>query len=73
MNQGREHLRQSRKGQQPGEAVSAGEGQGRPHCRDSPKRLSDTLKAHDMRHEYHETEGGHTWIGGGIACKEIRN
>lgn len=29
---------------------------------DGPKRLSDTLKAHDIRHEYHETEGGHTWI-----------
>ena len=22
----------------------------------------DTLKAHNIRHEYHETEGGHTWI-----------
>jgi predicted esterase len=50
-----------------------GEGQGRPHRGDSPNRLSDTLKAHDIRHEYHETEGGHTWIGGGIACKAIRN
>jgi len=29
---------------------------------DGPKRLSDTLKAHSIRHEYHETEGGHTWI-----------
>jgi len=29
---------------------------------DGPKRLSDTLKAHNIRHEYHETEGGHTWI-----------
>lgn len=29
---------------------------------DGPKRLSDTLKAHDIRHEFHETEGGHTWI-----------
>jgi enterochelin esterase family protein len=30
--------------------------------RDGPRRLSDTLKAHHIRHEYHETEGGHTWI-----------
>ncbi|MCX6630266.1 MAG: alpha/beta hydrolase-fold protein, partial [Candidatus Solibacter sp.] len=29
---------------------------------DGPKRLSDTLKAHNIRHQYHETEGGHTWI-----------
>jgi enterochelin esterase-like enzyme len=29
---------------------------------DGPKRLSDTLKAHNIRHEYHETDGGHTWI-----------
>jgi enterochelin esterase family protein len=29
---------------------------------DGPKRLSETLKAHNIRHEYHETEGGHTWI-----------
>lgn len=29
---------------------------------DGPKRLSDTLKAHNIRHEFHETEGGHTWI-----------
>lgn len=29
---------------------------------DGPRRLSDTLKAHNIRHEYHETEGGHTWI-----------
>jgi enterochelin esterase family protein len=25
-----------------------------------PKLLADTLAAHDVRHEYHETEGGHT-------------
>jgi enterochelin esterase family protein len=29
---------------------------------DGPKRLSDTLKAHNIRHECPETEGGHTWI-----------
>jgi len=29
---------------------------------DGPKRLSETLTAHHIRHEYHETEGGHTWI-----------
>jgi enterochelin esterase-like enzyme len=29
---------------------------------DGPKRLSDTLEAHSIRHEFHETEGGHTWI-----------
>lgn len=29
---------------------------------DGPKRLSDTLKQHNIRHEFHETEGGHTWI-----------
>jgi enterochelin esterase family protein len=27
-----------------------------------PKRLSDTLTAHHIRHEFHESEGGHTWI-----------
>jgi enterochelin esterase-like enzyme len=30
--------------------------------RDGPKRLADTLKEHAIRHVYHETEGGHTWI-----------
>lgn len=29
---------------------------------EGPKRLSETLKAHNIRHEFHETEGGHTWI-----------
>lgn len=29
---------------------------------DGPKKLSETLKAHNIRHEFHETEGGHTWI-----------
>src|SRR5438067_1096213 len=29
---------------------------------DGPRRLSETLKAHNIRHEYHESEGGHTWI-----------
>jgi enterochelin esterase family protein len=29
---------------------------------DGPKRLSETLTAHHIRHEYHESEGGHTWI-----------
>lgn len=29
---------------------------------DGPKLLSETLKRRGIRHEYHETEGGHTWI-----------
>ena len=29
---------------------------------DGPKRLSETLTAHHIRHEFHETDGGHTWI-----------
>ncbi|HEY3444351.1 MAG TPA: alpha/beta hydrolase-fold protein [Paludibaculum sp.] len=29
---------------------------------DGPRRLSETLKSHGIRHEYHETEGGHSWI-----------
>jgi enterochelin esterase-like enzyme len=29
---------------------------------DGPKKLSETLQAHNIRHEFHETEGGHTWI-----------
>ena len=29
---------------------------------DGPKRLSEMLKAHNIRHEFHESEGGHTWI-----------
>ena len=29
---------------------------------DGPRKLSETLKAHNIRHEFHETEGGHTWI-----------
>ncbi len=29
---------------------------------DGPKRLSETLTAHNIRHEFHETEGGHDWI-----------
>jgi enterochelin esterase-like enzyme len=29
---------------------------------DGPKRLSETLKAHNICHEYLESEGGHTWI-----------
>ena len=29
---------------------------------DGPKKLSETLKAHNIRHEFHESEGGHTWI-----------
>lgn len=29
---------------------------------DGPKRLSETLKAHNIHHEFHESEGGHTWI-----------
>jgi len=29
---------------------------------DGPKRLSETLEAHNIRHEFHETEGGHDWI-----------
>jgi enterochelin esterase-like enzyme len=27
-----------------------------------PKLLSETLTLHGIKHEYHETEGGHTWI-----------
>ena len=29
---------------------------------DGPRKLSETLKAHNIRHEFHETEGGHTWM-----------
>jgi enterochelin esterase-like enzyme len=29
---------------------------------DGPRKLSETLKAHNIRHEFHESEGGHTWI-----------
>lgn len=29
---------------------------------DGPKRLADTLTAHNINHEFHETDGGHTWI-----------
>lgn len=29
---------------------------------DGPKKLSQSLKPHNTRHEYHETDGGHTWI-----------
>lgn len=29
---------------------------------DGPKKLSETLDAHNIRHEFHESEGGHTWI-----------
>ena len=29
---------------------------------DGPKRLSETLTAHNIHHEFHETEGGHDWI-----------
>jgi len=29
---------------------------------DGPRRLSETLTAHHIRHEFHETEGGHDWI-----------
>jgi enterochelin esterase-like enzyme len=29
---------------------------------DRPRWLSEIVKAHDISHEYHETEGGHTWI-----------
>ena len=29
---------------------------------DGPKKLSEMLTAHNIRHEYHETDGGHTWI-----------
>jgi enterochelin esterase family protein len=29
---------------------------------DGPRRLSETLTRHGIRHEFHETAGGHTWI-----------
>lgn len=29
---------------------------------DGARKLSETLKRHGIRHEFHETEGGHTWI-----------
>jgi enterochelin esterase-like enzyme len=30
--------------------------------KDGSKRLADVLARHGIRHEFHETEGGHTWI-----------
>lgn len=27
-----------------------------------PKNLADGLECHAIRYQYHETEGGHTWI-----------
>lgn len=29
---------------------------------DGPRRLAETLKRYGIRHIFHETEGGHTWI-----------
>jgi enterochelin esterase-like enzyme len=29
---------------------------------DGPMKLSETLTRRGIRHEFHETEGGHTWI-----------
>ena len=29
---------------------------------DGPRKLAETLKRHGIHHEFHETEGGHTWI-----------
>ena len=29
---------------------------------DGARRLSETLNRRGIRHEFHETEGGHTWI-----------
>ncbi len=29
---------------------------------DGARRLSETLKSRGIRHEFHETDGGHTWI-----------
>lgn len=29
---------------------------------DGPKKLAAVLKAHNIRYEFHESEGGHTWI-----------
>ena len=29
---------------------------------DQARKLSGVLKRHGIRHEFHETEGGHTWI-----------
>ena len=27
-----------------------------------PKRLTETLTEHKIRHEFHVTDGGHTWV-----------
>lgn len=28
----------------------------------SARNLAELLKAHGIKHEFHESEGGHTWI-----------
>jgi enterochelin esterase family protein len=40
---------------------------------DGPRRLSETLKAHNPRHEYHETEGGHSWINWRLYLRDFSN
>ena len=29
---------------------------------DGPRKLSELLKQHGIKHQFHESEGGHTWI-----------
>ena len=29
---------------------------------DGPRKLSELLKRKGIKHEFHETDGGHTWI-----------
>ena len=38
---------------------------------DGPRKLSETLKAHNIRHEFHESEGGHTWINWRLYLKDF--
>ena len=38
---------------------------------DGPKKLSETLKAHNIRHEFHESEGGHTWINWRVYLRDF--
>jgi enterochelin esterase family protein len=38
---------------------------------DGPRKLSETLKAHNIRHEFYESEGGHTWINWRLYLKDF--
>jgi enterochelin esterase-like enzyme len=38
---------------------------------DGPKKLLETLKAHNIRHEFHESEGGHTWINWRVYLRDF--